>query len=175
LAWQVDFTRSGIFFEVKHMMFAKVRGRFQKFDGVFNFDELKPDQSTFDVTIDAASINTGDKQRDAHLRSSEFLKTSQYPTLTFKSKRIVQRDKRRGRLVGDLTIRNITKEVSLDVVYNGPANNPRGTTSHGFSGQTTIQRKNWDLTWSKALEAGSWLVDDKIKINIAINLIKAPD
>jgi polyisoprenoid-binding protein YceI len=175
MAWQVDFAHSQIYFSVKHMMIAKVRGRFEKFEGAFNFNEDNPIESTFNISMDAASINTLEEKRDGHLRSPDFLDAEVYPTLTFKSKRVEQDDKHHGRLVGDLTIRDISNEVVLDVVYAGAAQSPWGTTSYGFSGKTSINRKDWNLVWNQALETGGWLVDDTINIEIELELIKIPE
>lgn len=175
MKWQVDQAHSHIYFSVKHMMIATVRGEFRNFDGTFDFDENNPTQSSFEVYIDAASMATNDKQRDSHLRSPDFLNAEEYPTLTFVSKRVEREDKNHGRLIGDLTIRDVTREVELDVNYAGQAKSPWGTTSAGFSAKTTISRKNWDLTWNQALETGGWLVGDNINIEIELELVKVPE
>jgi polyisoprenoid-binding protein YceI len=127
------------------------------------------------VRIDAATINTRDDQRDAHLRSPDFLNAAEFPTLTFKSKRIEQQSENRGRLIGDLTIRGVTREVTLDVEYFGLVNSPFGTTNAGFSAKTTINRKDWDLTWNVALEAGGWLVSDPVTIEIELELVQVAE
>jgi polyisoprenoid-binding protein YceI len=156
------------------MMIAKVRGEFESYSGEFNFNEENPAASTFTVTIDAASINTREDQRDNHLRSPDFLNAEALPTLTFKSKRVEQDDANHGRLIGDLTIQDQTNEVVLDVLYAGQAKSPWGTTSAGFSATTSISRKEWGLTWNQALETGGWLVGDSINIEIEMELVKAP-
>lgn len=175
MTWQIDPTHSHVAFSVRHMMISKVRGRFEKFSGTINFDENNPAASTVNVEIDAASINTREEQRDGHLRSPDFLDVENYPKLTFRSKRVVQTSSDSGQLIGDLTIRGVTKEVTLDVEYAGQAKSPWGTTSAGFSGAATINRKEWGLEWNQALETGGVLVGDKIKIEIELELVKQPE
>ena len=113
--------------------------------------------------------------RDGHLRSADFLDSAQFPAMTFKSKRVEQLANGNGRLTGDLTIRGVTREVTLDVEYTGVAQSPWGTTSAGFCGLTKIDRKDWGLTWNQALETGGWLVGDQINIEIEVELVKVPD
>lgn len=173
--WQVDFAHSHISFSVRHMMISKVRGEFRTFDGSFDFNEENPKNSKFEVSIDAASIFTRDEQRDGHLRSPDFLNADAYPVLTFKSKRVVVDDKNHGKLIGDLTIQDTTREVELDIVYAGQAQSPWGTTSAGFSASTMISRKEWGLTWNQALETGGWLVGDNVNIDIELELVKMPE
>lgn len=175
MSWQIDPAHSHIYFTVRHMMVAKVRGSFESFSGVINFDEQQPANSTVDIKIDAASINTREPQRDNHLRSADFLDVENYPVLTFKSTRLEQVTETQGRLIGDLTIRDITREVVLDVEYAGQARSPWGSVSAGFSATTTINRKDWGLNWNQALETGGFLVGDKISIEIELELIKAPE
>src|SRR5690606_33535915 len=123
----------------------------------------------------AASISTGDKQRDDHLRSPDFLNAAEYPALTFKGKKVVQESKNKGKLIGDLTIRDVTREVTLDVEYTGVMNNPWGGTSAGFAGKTVINRKDWGLTWNVALEAGGLLVSEQVTIEIELQLVKVSE
>ncbi len=172
MAWQIDPAHSEINFTVRHMMISNVRGQFEKFTGTVDFNEDDPTKSTVDVQIEAASINTKEPPRDNHLRSADFLDAEHYPYLTFKSKRVIKTGDNTGRIVGDLTIRDITREVTLDVEYSGQAQSPWGTTSAGFSATTTINRKDWDLNWNKALETGGVLVGDQIKIAIEIEVVK---
>ena len=117
MTWQIDSAHSHVAFSVRHMMISKVRGRFENFNGVIDFDENNPAASTVNVEIDAASINTREDQRDGHLRSPDFLNAENYPTLTFQSKRVEQASSNSGKLIGDLTIHGVTKEVTLDVEY----------------------------------------------------------
>lgn len=173
--WQVDKSHSHINFTARHMMISKVRGEFTNYDLEVNFDENNPTATTVDVTIYTDSINTRDEQRDGHLRSPDFFNAGEYPTLTFKSKKVVQDSPNRGRLFGDLTIRDVTREVVLDVDYSGVVKSPFGSTSAGFSGSTTINRKDWGLTWNVALETGGLLVSDQINIEIELELVQVAD
>jgi len=175
MAWQVDKSHTHINFTARHMMISKVRGEFTDYDITVNFDENNLTATTIDVAIRADSINTRDAQRDTHLKSPDFLNAEQYPVLTFKSKRVIQDSPNRGRLVGDLTIRDVTREVTLDVEYAGVANTPWGGTNAGFSGKTTINRKDWGLNWNVALEAGGWLVSDQVTIEIELELSRVPE
>ncbi|MCA9952263.1 MAG: YceI family protein [Anaerolineales bacterium] len=175
MTWQIDPAHSSIQFTVRHMMISKVRGNFEKFSGTIDFTEENPANSTVSVEIDAASINTREEQRDGHLKSPDFLNVAEFPTLTFKSTRVEPSSSDEGKLIGDLTIRDITKEVVLDVEYVGKAKSPWGTTSAGFSGSTTINRTDWGLTWNQTLETGGILVGDKIKIDIELELIEVAE
>jgi polyisoprenoid-binding protein YceI len=172
MSWNIDAAHSEINFTVRHMMISNVRGRFEKFSGTVEFNEQNPEQSSVDVEIEAASVNTRDPQRDTHLRSPDFFNAEAYPYLHFKSKQIKVSDSNRGLVYGDLTIRNITKEVVLDVEYSGEAKSPWGSISAGFSASTKINRKDWDLVWNVALETGGMLVGDEIKISVEIEIIK---
>lgn len=172
MSYQIDNAHSQIQFTVRHMMISRVRGWFEKFSGEFEIDENNPADSKIDVRIEAASINTRESQRDAHLRSPDFLDAEKYPYLTFTSKRVEVLDSTHAKLYGDLTIRDVTHEVTIDVEYNGQAKSPWGTTSLGFNGHTVINRKDWDLTWNKALETGGVLVGEEITIDIELELVQ---
>ncbi len=173
MAWQIDTAHSAVHFTVRHMMISNVRGEFQKLEGTINFDEEHPENTTVDIRIDASSINTREAQRDAHLRSADFLDVENYPYITFKSTRVERTGDLTAKLYGDLTIRGVTKPVVLDVEHTGIVTNPWGNLSAGFEASTKINRKEWGLTWNQALEAGGVLVGDEIKINIEVELIKA--
>ncbi len=175
MSWQIDKAHSHIQFTVRHMMIANVRGFFNSFSGTIDFDEENPSNSHVNVTIDAASIHTRDEKRDGHLRSPDFLNVEQYPKLTFVSKRVEQEDANNGRLIGDLTIASQTHEIVLDVHYVGKALSPYGTEQAGFTGSTTISRKDWGLEWNQALETGGWLVGDKVKIDIELEIVKVAE
>lgn len=172
MTWKIDPAHSEINFSVRHMMISNVRGRFEKFDGTVEFDEENPENSSVEVKIDAASINTREERRDNHLRSPDFLNVEEYPYITFKSKRIEQTSEDTGRIIGDLTVRDVTREVVMDVDYAGKAKSPWGTTSAGFSATTKINRKDWGLNWNQALETGGVLVGDELKVNIEIEIVK---
>ena len=175
MSWQIDPAHSHISFSVRHMMISKVRGFFDSFSGTIDFNEENPVNTVVDVTLDAASINTRDEQRDGHLKSPDFLNAEQYPNLTFIGKRVEQDDTNNGRLIGDLTILDTTHEVALDVHYTGIAKSPYGSESAGFQASTSISRKAWGLEWNVALETGGWLVGDKINIDIELEIIKVQE
>lgn len=172
MSWKIDTAHSEIFFSVRHMMISKVRGEFEKFDGQIDFDQENPKNTTVDVQIEAASINTNEAQRDEHLKSADFFDVENYPVLRFKSRHVELTGNNTVRLVGDLTIRDITREVTLDVEFSGSMTNPWGKTVAGFSAHTTINRKEWNLNWNVALEAGGWLVGEEIDISVGLELIK---
>ena len=171
MTWVIDSAHSQIQFSVRHMMISNARGRFEKFTGNVNFNEEHPELSTVDVEIEAASINTREAKRDDHLRSPDFLNAAEFPTLTFKSKRVEVVDKGHGKIYGDLTIRGVTHEAVLDVEYAGQSQ-MWGNTSAGFSAETKINRKDWGLSWNMAVETGGVLVGDEIKISIDVEIVK---
>ncbi len=171
----IDSAHSEVSFTARHMMISNVRGQFQKVNGTIEFDEANPANSKVDVQIEAASVNTKDEKRDGHLKSPDFLDAEKYPYLTFKGKRVEVKGANHGRLIGDLTIRDVTKEVALDVEYNGSAKSPWGTTNAGFSAKTAIKRKDWNLNWNVALETGGWLVSDEVHINIELEIVQQPE
>lgn len=173
--YQIDNSHSQIQFTVRHMMISKVRGWFEKFEGEVNLDEQNPANTTVNIKIDASSINTRDEKRDGHLRSADFIDAENHPYLTFTSKRVEVTGPESAKLYGDLTIRGTTREVALDVAYNGSAKSPWGTTSYGFNGHTVINRKDWNLTWNAALETGGVLVGDEITIDIELELVKVAE
>ena len=175
MSWIIDSSHTRVTFSVRHMMVANVHGQFETIEGKVDFNPDHPDQTSVDLRIDAASITTRDAQRDAHLRSPDFFDTDRYPYLLFKSKRVEVLDDKHGRLVGDLTIRDVTKEVALDVEYNGTYKNPWGKLVAGFGGTTKINRKDWGLNWNVALETGGWLVSDSIAINIDLEIVQQPE
>jgi len=172
MTWKIDAAHSHIQFSVRHMMISKVRGEFADFGGTINFDENDPEATSVHVEIDAASIDTGVEDRDNHLRSEDFLKVEEYPTITFESKRVELVGDRRARLVGDLTIRGRSREVELDVELQGIAKSPWGNYSAGFSASASFNRKQWGLEWNQALETGGVLVGDKVNVDIEVELVK---
>ena len=153
-------------------MISTVRGTFERFSGTVEADEANPTAALVDVQIEVASINTRDEKRDAHLRSPDFFDVDTYPSISFKSKRVERTNDDTGKLIGDLTIKDVTREVVLDVEYAGQSRSPWGTTSAGFSATTKINRKDWGLNWNVALETGGVLVADEVKIHIEVELVK---
>jgi polyisoprenoid-binding protein YceI len=171
--WNIDATHSGVSFSVRHMVVSKVQGRFAKYAGAVTVDDADLTRSTVDATIDASSIDTGAPQRDTHLRSPDFLDVEKFPELRFRSKRVEKLAEARYRLVGDLTIRDTTREVSVDVEYGGRATDPWGNQRIGFIATTAIDRRDFGLGWNQALEAGGVLVGDRIDIEIEVQAVKA--
>lgn len=172
MSWKIDPAHSEINFTVRHMMISNVRGRFENFTGSVEFDPENPANSSVEVQIEAASINTREAPRDTHLRSADFFDVENHPYLTFRSKKVVIDGDSTGRIIGDLTIRGITREVILDTEFNGTSQSPWGFNSAGFSASTRINRKDWGLVWNVALETGGVLVSDEIKINIELEIIE---
>lgn len=172
MSWQIDYGHSHIQFSARHMMISKVRGEFGKFSGTVNLNEANPAATTVEIQIEAASINTRDAQRDGHLKSADFLNADVNPYLTFKSTKLQVLDDTHAKLTGDLTIRDITHPVTLDVEYQGQSKTPWGTTSAGFSASTKINREDWGLTWNAVLETGGIAVSKEITIEIEMELLK---
>lgn len=170
-AWAVDPSHSSVEFSVKHLMIATVRGRFTRFEINAQIDEAHPERSSVEVRVDASSVDTKDPQRDAHLRSPEFFDVEKYPAITFNSRRIEPLGGERYRVVGDLTIRDVTREVVLETTA-ALVRDPWGKQRLGFSAEATINRKDWGLTWNVPLEAGGVLVGEQIKLNIEGELVK---
>ena len=168
--WTVDKAHTSVEFAVKHMMFTTVRGRFAAFNIDVDFDEANPERSSVEATLEAASIDTREPDRDAHLRSADFLDAEKYPQLVFKSRRIERTNGSRYQIIGDLTIRDVTREVALDTEFVGTGKNPWGATVAAFSAETKINRKDYGLNWNAALEAGGWLVGDEVKIQFEVEL-----
>ncbi len=172
MSWKIDSAHTQAAFTVRHMMISNVRGEFGKVSGMVDFDEENPTQTKVDVQVDVASVNTREPQRDQHLKSPDFFNAELYPTITFKSKRVERTGDKSARMIGDLTIKDVTREIKLDVDYAGMVQNPWGATSAGFTATTKINRKNWDLNWNVALEAGGWLVGEDVKIEIELEIVK---
>ena len=170
--WQIDPAHTVIEFAVKHMMFATVKGRFGGVHGTIVEDTADPSRSSVEVEIDAASIDTREEKRDAHLRSPDFLDVQSYPTITFTSSRVEHAGQDRLRVIGDLTIHGTTREVVLDTTINGRGTNPFGLEVAGFTAETTINRRDFGLTWNMALEAGGVLVGDTVKVLLEVEAVK---
>lgn len=171
--YQIDPAHSTVSFTIKHMMIAKVHGGFEKLAGKLIYDAANPAQSSIEVEIDAASINTREPQRDAHLKSPDFFDVEKFPTLLFKSTKIEASSEGELKLTGDLTIHGVTNSVVLDV--EGPTaemKDPWGNLKIGASASTKIKRKDFGLTWNAALEAGGFLVGDDVTISLDVQFIK---
>jgi polyisoprenoid-binding protein YceI len=170
--WAIDPAHSNVGFGVKHMMFTTVRGRFGDVRGTITLDEQRLENSSVEVEIDVASIDTRDEKRDAHLRSADFFDAAQFPTMTFRSTRVEPRRGDEARVTGDLTIHGVTREVTLDTTMTGRGTNPWGVDVIGFEASTRISRKDFGLEWNVALESGGFLVGDEIKIELDIEAAK---
>ena len=171
--WTIDASHSNVEFSIRHLMIASVKGRFAEVQGTVETDEADPTKGVIDVTINTASIDTRMPQRDEHLRSADFFDVASFPTLTFKSRRI----ERKGddfKVVGDLTIRGVSKEVTLDVTSHGRQLDPWGGQRAGFEATGRIKRSDFGLTWNQALETGGVVVGDDVKIALDIELVQQP-
>src|SRR3954467_8244270 len=170
--WKIDPTDSQIEFAVRHLMISNVKGRFTGVEGTVTLDDTDPSFADVDVRIDVSTIDTRETQRDAHLRSADFFDAEQFPHITFVSKRPIQRSGGEFKLVGDLTLHGVTKEVVLDVSEEGRGKDPWGGERIGFSAATKIKRSEFGLTWNQVLEAGGVVVGDDIKIALELELVK---
>lgn len=169
--YNVDAAHSEIDFSVRHMMFAKVRGQFKTWTSKLAYDATAPARSTIEVEVDTASIDTRDAQRDGHLRSGDFFDAEKFPKMIFKSKRIDAAGAGHYKLTGELTIRDVTKEITLDVEQTGGGKDPWGNERVGFSAKGSINRSEWGLKWNQALEAGGVLVSDKVEIEVEAQVV----
>lgn len=169
--WNLDTTHSGASFSVRHMMISTVRGSFSSLRGTLEYDPANPAAASVEVEIDASSIDTGVADRDNHLRSADFFDVEKYPHITFKSKKVELTGDDEARITGDLTIRDVTREVVIEAEYLGQTNSPFGDKRVGFSGSTKIDREQWGLTWNVAMEAGGVLVSKDIKISLDVQAV----
>lgn len=165
--YMLDKSHSSVTFKVKHMMISNVNGIFKDFDAVIGFDEKSKKLTKLEGTVQVASIDTGIEKRDNHLRSDDFFAADKHPTMTFKMAKVTD-----DAVTGDLTIRGITKTVSFDLDFGGVATDPWGNERMGFELSGKINRKEFGLTWNKALETGGVLVGDTVKMTIAVEAIK---
>jgi polyisoprenoid-binding protein YceI len=170
--WNIDAAHSSINFSIRHMI-TKVRGRFAKYTGAVNLDDNDLTRSVVDITLDASSIDTSAPDRDTHLRSADFFDVEKFPVLRFRSKRIEKLSDDRYRVVGDLTIRDVTREVPLDVDYGGQAKDPWGNVRAGFVARASVDRKDFGLQWNQVLEAGGVLLGDRVDIEVDAQAVKA--
>ena len=168
--WTLDPAHTTIEFVAKHMMITTVKGRFAEFEGTIVADEEHLADSSVEVTMQAASLDTRSEQRDAHLRSPDFLDVETYPAVTFRSTRI-SGTKDEFQLTGDLTIRGVTRPITLDVTFEGEGKDPWGGTRASFSAKGKFDRRDFGLTWNVALETGGILVSNEVKINIEAQVV----
>ncbi len=171
--WNIDPSHSGVHFTVRHLVISKVRGSFDKWQGTVDFDAQNPAASKVAVRIDAASVDTREEKRDAHLRSPDFLDVEKYPELTFSSTEVEHSGDSEYRVTGDLTIHGVTRSVVLEAELLGYGKDPWGNERMGFSASTSVNRKDFGLGWNQALETGGVLVGEKIDIALDIQAVKA--
>ncbi len=173
--WTIDPSHSLVEFTARHMMITRVKGRFSGVSGTVVTNDADPSKSSVNVEIDAASIDTREEKRDGHLRSGDFLDVENHPHLTFRSTRIEGNPKSVGdsfTVVGDLTIRGTTREVTLDATFDGSGTDPWGGTRASFSAETKVDRREFGLTWNQALETGGVLVGNEVKISLEVQAVK---
>jgi polyisoprenoid-binding protein YceI len=167
--WEIDPAHTSVQFSIRHLMISNVRGEFTKVSGTVVGDEKDPTRSTVEATIDTASIDTREPKRDEHLRSPDFLDTTKYPTMTFKSKRIEKAGENKYKVTGDLTLHGVTKEVVLDVEGpTPPTKDPMGKTRAGAQATAKLDRRDFGITWSKALEGGGLVVGNDVNVTIDV-------
>lgn len=176
--WSFDLAHSSVNFSARHMVISKVRGTFSRWKGTLEFDERRPEAARVEAHIEAASVDTHEPQRDAHLRSADFLDAEKYPEIVFKSTRVAPAggasdEGARYRVEGELTIHGVTRPVALDAEFGGRGKDPWGGERIGFTATATINRKDFGLTWNQALETGGVLVGERIEITLEIQAVAA--
>ena len=171
--WQIDKVHSTVGFSVRHMVVAKTTGEFNEFDGSLGFDGQNLAAGTVEVNVQMASVDTDDAKRDEHLRGADFFDVANFPTMIFKSKKVIPGKDGAFQLVGDLTIRGTTKEVTFDCEFHGVINDPWGNTRAGFSAGTKINRQDFKVSWSKALDTGGVVVGDEVTVQLELEWVKA--
>jgi polyisoprenoid-binding protein YceI len=172
--WKLDPNHTVVGAVARHLMVTKVRGRFTSFDGAVHIADT-PEESWAELEIEAATIDTGVEQRDQHLRSADFLDVEHHPKITFRSATVEVIGEERLRVRGDLTIRGLTRPVTLDVTYEGVASDPWGGTRAGFTLSGELRREDWDMTWNVPLESGGVLVSKTVQLEIEAEAVLEPD
>jgi len=170
--YTLDITHTRIGFSARHAMVTTVRGQFTEFEGAAHIDTANPSASSAKVNIRAASISTGQTDRDAHLRSGDFFDAETFPELSFVTSGVTRADASTWTVTGDLTIKGVTNPVSIDFESTGSAKDPFGNLRVGFEGSTSINRKDWGLSWNAALETGGVLVSEKVKLEFDVSAIR---
>ena len=171
--WTIDTSHSVLDFKVRHL-FSKAGGSFDEWQGTLQFDGQDPSTLQADVTIQVASINTDNEDRDNHLRSEDFFYVEEYPTITFVSKKAEERDGQ-WYLVGDFTMRGVTKEVAIPFEFHGAGKDPWGNMRAGFSGELTVDRKEYGIEWNKALDVGGVMLGDDVDIELEVEVVEQGD
>ena len=170
--YTIDASHTTLGFVARHALITQVRGSFTDFSGEAHLDGANPSASSVEVTINVDSVDTRSKQRDEHLRTADFFEIEKYPTITFKSTAVKLIDNSHVEITGDLTIKDVTKPVTIVFEFTGAATDPFGNHRIGFEGSLDVNRKDWGLTWNAALEAGGVLVSEKVKLEFEISAIK---
>jgi polyisoprenoid-binding protein YceI len=170
--YTIDVAHSRVGFSARHAMVTKVRGQFNEFEGTAHLDFADPSKATAELTIQTASVDTRNEQRNEHLRTNDFFDAQTFPEITFRSTGIEQVDDEHYRLTGDLTIKETTKPVTVDFEFTGTAVDPFGNVRVGFEGSTTINRRDWKVEWNAPLETGGVLVSEKVTLEIEVSAIK---
>lgn len=170
--WEIDSSHSGIHFSIRHMVIAKVRGKFTRWSGALRLQDGDLATGKVEVVIDASSIDTGVADRDNHLKSPDFLDVAQFPEITFRSSRVEARDASELRVTGELTIHGVTREVVLEAEATGRAKDPWGNERIGFTAKAAIDRKDFGLSWNQVLEAGGLLVGDRLNIELEVEAVR---
>jgi len=170
--YAVDASHTRIGFRARHAMVTTVRGTFTRFDGLASLDVADPGASRVELRIDAGSLDTGQPDRDAHLRSADFLDVEQFPDITFVSTAVEQIDDDEYTVTGDVTIKGQTRQVAVDFTLTGSSLDPFGNTRVGFEGALALKRSDWGLVWNAALETGGVLVSDKVQLEFDVSVIK---
>ncbi len=166
--YSIDSAHSSVNFQIKHLAISKVNGAFLDFTGSINFDETDLSATSAEAVIQLASVNTGNTKRDDHLRSPDFFDVEKFSAMTFKSTSVKMKNAQEGQITGDLTMHDVTKSVTLDLEINGTVTDPWGGQRVGASLSGKINRKDWGLTWNKAMETGGLVVGEDVKITIEI-------
>jgi polyisoprenoid-binding protein YceI len=168
--YRIDRSHSEAVFQVRHLI-SKVRGRFADFEGTLTFDDANPDLSSVAFTINASSLDTADTDRDKHLRSADFFDVERFGTISFRSARVVKKSDVLFDVTGDLTIRDVTKTITISVTYLGKAKDPWGNERVAFEAEYTLNRKEFGLNWNAALEGGGFLVGDEVKTSLSVQAV----
>ncbi len=169
--WTIDKSHSYVGFRVTHLVVSKVKGQFGEFSGTINFDGKDFSKATVEVSIDPRTIDTQNENRDKHLRSSDFFAADSLPEMKFVSTRIVPGEGNKFQIIGDLTMRGVTKPVTLDAELNGTIQGMRGPVA-GFSAMGKLNRQDWGVSWSRALDNGGLVVSDEVELNIEVEAIQ---
>lgn len=168
--WEVDVAHSEVSFRIRHLV-SQVRGAFREFSGQVETNEANPAASQVTFTIQAASIDTGNADRDKHLRSADFFEVEKFPSITFVSSKITPKGGNRFDVTGTLTMHGVAKEITLPVEFAGTVKDPRGNTKAGFETSTTLNRKDFGIVWNRALDAGGFVLGDDVAVTISLQVL----